>query len=156
MEKESKAIENNIKECEPEIVPTEGVIVAKAQSLISQLEILGTDSNPKASWLFTPIAAGKDCTILFDENGNLRKGHIVLEYGDKFKHVPLNNKLSYAQQSRYAKENRVSKSGAEKILIEETVLIPYYNVMGIIENSNVKLDGLTIYQLHRKTNPNLN
>ena len=40
--------------------------------------------------------------------------------------------------------------------IHYTVLIPYYNVMGIIENSNVKLDGLTIYQLHRKTNPNLN
>jgi len=151
---------NTSNEEETIIVPSEAIIVAKGRGLISQFEIFNKGDIPKVEWILEVVDAGKECRALFDTDGNLLKGIVVLENGNIFKHVATNSTKSYSAQSKFAKLKGMSYNKqstiTSPILIEETFLIPYYNYMGIIKDGKVKLEGVTVYDLHKVTNLDIN
>ena len=139
------------------IDPHPAMIIVKGTTLVSALE-LTKETLPAAKWDFELVDAGTDCIGLFDKDGNIKKGSLITEYGDKYKHIPTELENTWHNQVKLVKKYKLdnilrgSLKSNLKIKIEEVFMVPYYNCMGLLQGDKVEEAFTTIPELIKELN----
>ena len=132
--------------------PSNGIVVAKATAFASALE-LTSNNLPKLEWILEVEKVGPDCPTMVDENGELVKGHLILEYADNFRHVITNNPLSWKVQADYVRDNKLKMDRGVRVKVIEYMLIPYYNIMSSVERDTIFPEHITVYDIKEPATP---
>lgn len=140
---------------EPKLVfhPSVGMVVAKATAFANVIE-MNSSQLPPLEWILELETVGAECPNMLDENGNPRKGNIVLEYADKFKQIITHGSLTWKKQSEHYRNNKLKLDKGSKIMIVEYMFIPYYNIMGVVERDQIIPQYTTVYDLTKSFNSN--
>lgn len=131
--------------------PMNGHLLLKGTAEVSILEF-NDKKFPQLAWKLELIEAGINCEGFRDEQGNVKKGIAILEYGDKIKHVSNGEKFSWGVQYDYMKDNKIKLQHGVKISIEEYFICPMYNVICIIEPKDIDKPFRSIYDFKDTTN----
>lgn len=135
-----------------EIYPSVGMVVAKATAFANVIE-MNSSQLPPLEWILELETVGAECPNMLDENGNPRKGNIVLEYADKFKQIITHGPLTWKKQSEYYKTKKLKLDKGYKVMIVEYMFIPYYNIMGVVNRDQIIPQHTTVYDITESLNP---